>query len=96
MANQKKCTIQLPSPAILQRASKAVLAGKCRLSKPSYIKLKKHRKILRQLARMKGSTLKKKAFVQRNKKQVGGMMPLLPIILSAIGSVAGPLLKTLA
>ena len=95
MAHKKQTGKKQPSPAFLQKASKAVLAGKCNLSKPTYLKLKKHRNILRKLASMKGSTKLKKAYVTRHKKQVGGLLPLLPVILSAIGSLAGPIIKSI-
>ena len=84
---------KLPSPVVLQRAFKAVLGGKCNFSKPTYLKLKRHRNILRKLAAMKGNCAKKKAYITRNKKQVGGLVPLLPLIFSALGAAAAPLLK---
>ena len=80
------------SPAYLQRAAKVVLSGKCPLSKPSYLKLKKHRNIIRKLATLKGSTAKKKAYIKRHKKQVGGFLPFLPIIAKALGTVVPTLL----
>jgi hypothetical protein len=83
----------LPSPQVLQRAAKIVLSGKCPLSKPTHAKLKRHRKIIRKLAAMKGKTQSKKAFLTRHKKQVGGFVPMLPLIAGAIGSVLPNLLK---
>lgn len=87
----KKADI-LPSPQMLQRAAKIVLAGKCPLSKPIYAKLKRHRTILRKLAAMKGNAKSKKAYVTRNKKQVGGFLPMLPLIAGAMGSILPNLL----
>ena len=82
----------IPSPHVLQRAAKIVLSGKCPLSKPTYLKLKKHRSILRKLAAMKGKAKSKKAFVTRHKKQIGGFVPFLPLIAGALGSVVPKLL----
>ena len=76
-----------PSPTIVQRAAKAVLTGKCPLSKPTYLKLRKHRNIIRKLASMKGSTKKKQSYMRRHKKQVGGFLPFLPLIAGAVGSL---------
>lgn len=84
---------QAPTPQILQRAAKVVLSGKCPLSKPIYAKLKRHRQIMRKLAAMKGNVKSKKAFVTRNKKQVGGFISLLPMIVGAVGSILPNLLK---
>lgn len=81
------------SPQVLQRAAKLVLSGKCPLSKPTYAKLKRHRSILRKLAKMKGKMKSKKAFLTRNKKQIGGLLPLIPLIASAVGSLLPGLLK---
>ena len=89
--SRKKSVSNTPSPQVLQRAAKLVLSGKCPLSKPTYEKLRKHRVILRKLAAMKGSTRCKKAFITRNKKQVGGILPLIPLIKTAVG-VLGPTL----
>jgi len=75
-----------PTPQVLQRAARLVLAGKCKLSKPSYSKLKKHRNILRKLAAMKGKAQSKKAFVTRHKKQIGGFIGMLPMIARAAGA----------
>jgi len=75
----------LPSPQILQRAAKVVLTGQCKLSGPLYLKLKRHRQILRKLAALKGDLRKKKAFITRHKKQIGGFLPLLPLILKSVG-----------
>lgn len=83
----------LPSPQFLQRTAKVVLSGKCPLPKPIHAKLKRHRAILRQLASMKGKVASKKAFVTRHKKQVGGLLPLLPLIAGAIGSILPNVLK---
>ena len=80
------------SPVVLQRACKALLVGKCRLSKGNLKKLKRHKTILRKLANMKGTVSSKKAFVTRHKKQVGGILPFLPLIfagLTAAGTAAG-------
>ena len=82
----------LPSPQVLQRAAKVVLSGKCPLSRPTYLKLKRHRHILRKLAAMKGKTKSKKAFVSRYRKQIGGFKPFLPLIAGALGSVVPKLL----
>jgi len=90
-----KQTRKLPSPIVLQRASKAVLAGKCNLSRPTYLKLKKHRNIMRKLANMTGTPQQKMVFVKSNMKQVGGLLPLLPLIAKAVGSLAVPLLGSL-
>lgn len=81
-----------PTPQVLQRASQLVLSGKCPVSKPTFLKLKKHRNILRKLAAMKGKSASKKAFVTRHKKQVGGFIQLLPLIATAIGSLVPTLL----
>ena len=86
---------KLPSPIILQRASKAVLTSKCPLTDDLYTKLKRHRKILRKLANMKGTMTQKQAFVKRNRKQIGGIIPLLPLIVSAVSSAVGPLIEHL-
>ena len=83
---RKKKTLQ-PSPQVLQRAAKAVLSGKCQLSKPTYLKLKRHRHILKKLAALRGSQKSKKAFITRNKRQVGGFICLLPTILRLVGTV---------
>ena len=82
----------LPSAQVLQRAAKVVLTGQCKLSGPLYLKLKRHRQILRKLAALKGDMRKKKAFVTRHKKQIGGFLPLLPLILKSVG-MALPLLS---
>jgi hypothetical protein len=87
---------RVPSPQVLQRAAKVVLSGKCPLSKQTYAKLKKHRAILRQLAAMKGKTKSKKAFLARHKRQVGGFLPMLPLIAGAVGSVLPNLVKSFA
>lgn len=86
---------KLPSPQVLQRAAKVVLSGKCPLSKPTYAKLKRHRLILRKLAVMKGKSSSKKAFITRHKKQVGGFLPMLPLIAGAVGSILPNLVKGL-
>lgn len=83
----------IPSPQVLQRAAKVVLSGKCPLSKPIYSKLKRHRAIMRKLAAMSGKVKSKKAFLTRHKKQVGGFLPMLPLIASAVGSIIPNLLK---
>ena len=80
------------SPQVLQRAAKIMLSGKCPLSKLTYLKLKKHRNILRKLAAMKGKAKSKKAFATRHKKQIGGFVPFLPLIAGALGSVVPKLL----
>ena len=41
---------------------------------------------------MKGKAKSKKAFVIRHKKQIGGFIPFLPLIASALGSVVPKLL----
>ena len=82
-----------PSPQVLQRVTKAVLSGKCKLSRPTYLKLKRHRNILRRLAALKGTTKSKKAFVTQNRKQIGGLLPILPLVISALGGLAGSLIK---
>lgn len=84
---------KLPSPQVLQRASKVVLSGKCPLSKPIYAKLKRHRAIMRKLANLKGKNPSKKAFLTRHKKQVGGFLPMLPLIAGAMGSILPNLFK---
>jgi hypothetical protein len=91
-----KVNKKAPSPQVLQRAAQVVLSGKCPLSKPTFAKLKKHRKILRKLATMKGKAKSKKAFITRNKKQVGGFLPLLPLIAGALGSVLPKLVRGFA
>ena len=78
-----------PSPVILQRAAKAILAGKCRLSALAFLKLKKQKLFLRKLARLKGNPKSKERFVSRNKKQVGGILPLLPLIFAGLGAAGG-------
>ena len=83
---QAKVKKILPSPKLLQNASSAVLRGKISLSPANYGKLKKHKTILRKLARMKGTQKRKQNFVSRNRKQVGGFLPLLPLILAGIGA----------
>ena len=89
----KKSTISTP-PHVIQRASKLVLAGKCDIDRPTYLKLKRHRHILRKLANLKGSTRCKKAYITRHKKQVGGLLPLLlPLVGSAIANIASRLLR---
>lgn len=85
----------LPSPQVLQRAAKIVLSGKCPLTKPTFKKLKKHKNILRKLATMKGKMKSKKAFLARNKKQIGGFLPMLPLIASAVGSLVPSVLQSL-
>lgn len=50
----------LPTPQVLQRAAKAVITGKCPLSRPNLVKMKRHRVILRKLANMKGKLTSKK------------------------------------
>ena len=83
----------LTRPHVLQRAAKLVLSGKCRMTRPTFLKLKRHQNILRKLASMKGSTRCKKAFVTRNRNQIGGFLPfLLPLIGRAFARVAGPAL----
>jgi len=89
----KRFPKKVPTPQVLQRAAKVVLSGKCPLSKPTYAKLKKHRKILRKLATMKGKAKSKKAFMTRHKKQIGGFLPLLPLIAGAMGSLIPNVLK---
>jgi hypothetical protein len=96
MARKKVKKSKLPPPQVLQRAAKVVLTGKCPLAKPIHAKLKRHRAILRKLAAMKGNTSSKKAFVTRHKKQVGGLLPLLPLIAGAVGSIIPNLMKGLA
>jgi hypothetical protein len=86
----------LPAPHVMQRAAKVVLSGKCPISKPVFTKLKRHRAILRKLAAMKGTAKSKKAFMTRNKKQVGGFLPMLPLIAGALGSVLPNVLKSLS
>ena len=81
-----------PSPQVLQRAAKVVLSGKCPLSKPTYLKLKKHHNTLRSWQQLKGKAKSKKAFVIRHKKQIGGFIPFLPLITGALGSVVPKLL----
>ena len=68
----------------MQRAAKVVLTGQCKLSGPLYLKLKCHRQILRKLAALKGDLKKKKAFVTRHKKQIGGILPLMPLTLKSV------------
>ena len=45
---------------------------------------------------MKGKAKSKMAFVTRNKKQIGGFVPFLPLFADALGSVAPKLLGTLS
>ena len=87
-SNMAKST---PSPQILQRAAKAVLAGKCQIDTPTYLKLRRHRHILRKLAAMKGTEKSKKAFITRHRRQVGGIIPFLPLIAKGIGGLLGGL-----
>jgi hypothetical protein len=58
--------------------------------------LKKHRNILRKLAALKGKTASKKAFLKRHNKQIGGFLPLLPIIAGALGTLVPNILKGLS
>ena len=89
----KKSTISTP-PHVIQRASKLVLAGKCDIDRPTYLKLKRHRHILRKLANLKGSTRCKKGYITRHQKQVGGLLPLLlPLVGSAIANIASRFLR---
>ena len=82
------------SPHVIQRASKLVLSGKCPLNRPTYLKLRRHRNILRKLASLKGSTRCKKGFITKHKKQVGGLLPLLlPLVGSVIAGAASRFLK---
>ena len=85
-----------PSPQVLQRAAKAVLTGKCQLDMPTYLKLRRHRNILRKLAAMKGSEKSKKAFITCHKKQVGGIIPFLPLIAKGIGGLLGGMTALMA
>jgi len=94
--SKKASKVAMPSPQVLQRAAKVVLSGKCQLSKPIHAKLKRHRAIIRKLASLSGKAKSKKAFLTRHKKQVGGFLPLLPIIASAVGSLLPDLLKGFA
>ena len=107
MARKKKCgkrgrrqrgggALIQPTPQVLQRAARLVLSGKCQLSKPTFSKLKRHRNILRKLAAMKGKLKSKKAFLARHKKQVGGIIGMLPIIAKAAGALLPTLLGSLA
>ena len=65
------------------------------MNRPTYLKLKRHRNILRKLANMKGSTKCKKAFITRNKKQVGGVLPfILPLVAKVIAGTALPALAS--
>ena len=87
MAKSKKAKLKQVSPQVLKRASKIVLSGKCPFSKPTYLKLKRHRNIIRKLAAMKGSVKSQKAFMKKNNKQIGGFLPFLPLIAKAIGAL---------
>jgi hypothetical protein len=92
MARKRKSStskVKQPSPVVLQRAAKALLY-KCKIQKGSstFLKLKRHRSILKQLAEMKGSMKRKQAFVKRHRKQIGGVLPLLPLIMSLVGTLA--------
>jgi hypothetical protein len=81
--------VKQPSPVILQRAAKALLF-KCKIPRGSstYLKLKRHHSILKKLAGMKGSQKRKQAFVKRHRKQIGGVLPFLPLILKLVGALA--------
>ena len=92
---QRKTIQKFPKPTVLQRAANVVLSGKCNLSHPTYVKLKKHQAIIRRLAAMKGTTATKEAFIRKNKKQVGGFMAMLPLIASAATTILPSLLKSL-
>jgi hypothetical protein len=96
--SSKKCVSKkskpLPTPQVLQRAAKAVITGKCPLSRPNLVKMKRHRVILRKLANMKGKLTSKKAFITRHKKQVGGFLPLLPLIAGAMGSLVPTMVRS--
>lgn len=98
MAGKRKSSrskIKQPSPVVLQRAAKALLY-KCKIPKGSsaFSKLKRHHSILKQLAEMKGSSKKKQAFVKRHRKQIGGVLPLLPIILKLVGTLAPAIISS--
>ena len=97
MAKRKQPSKAIATPPhVIQRAAKLVLSGKCQMNRPTYLKLKRHRNILRKLASMKGSTRCKKAFITRNRKQIGGFLPfLLPLIGRAFARVVGPLVSNL-
>ena len=84
----------LPSPEVSKSCQSHVL-GKCSLSKPTHLKLKKHCHILR-LPTMKGKSKSKKTFVTCHKKQIGGFIPLFVLLIAgALESVGPKLLGTL-
>ena len=83
-------------PLVAQRFAQAVKAGKIKFTKVQFTKLKSHKGIIRRLADMRGNVASKRKFVERNKKQIGGFLPFLPMILAGIGaagSLAGGISK---
>lgn len=91
--NLRKAIIQASDKEIVHlicEVCENLLLGNIPLSPEQKIKLKKYRTQIRKLAQRGDSVKKKKEILL----QRGGALPLLPILISALGSVLPLLLKS--